>query len=215
MKAQKVFLFSLWLIAALIGPFTVIVHTPTSSIFQNQIVLINFLQRLLATTAFGLLVSQLILGSNMAWFTNRFGPKLFSWHVVEGLIVYFLLILHPLMQSIIDFKIGGLTNAVFLLLPFTRTYSYDIGKLAFIFLSVAVFAGYFRSKPFLRRNWRKFHILNYIVFYIVVLHSLLLGTDTLRLPFFAFYLVSILIVSGILTRKFVKKYFNKAQMSQD
>lgn len=207
MKLQKFLFILLWLIAVLVGPITVLLNTQLNLLSTNSDLLINFIQRMLATIAFALLLSQITLGNNMEWFINKFGPGVFSWHVTEGLTVYGILILHPSMQFLRDFNNEGLRGAFVYLLPFTRQISYDLGKLAFLLLTIAVAAGYFRKSPLLRRNWRKFHILNYLLFFVVAIHSFLLGTDTKSWPFLGLYIIGIVLVLTISLKRFIFPLF--------
>jgi DMSO/TMAO reductase YedYZ heme-binding membrane subunit len=49
----------------------------------------------------------------------------------------------------------------------------------------------------MRLNWRKLHVLNYLVFLIVGLHGFLVGTDFKVQPYYSFAIVAYAIVAGI------------------
>jgi len=81
-----------------------------------------------------------------------------------------------------------------------------LGKVALLLLTLGVIAGYFRTRPFFRRNWRKFHVVNYIAFLAIILHSRNLGTDARTPPFVWVYWIAVIAVCLTLIYKLKPKY---------
>jgi DMSO/TMAO reductase YedYZ heme-binding membrane subunit len=100
----------------------------------------------------------------------------------------------------IDINLRGPLAGLLTFLP-----GYDIflnlGKLAFVLVSVGVIVGYFRTKPFLRKNWRKLHIMSYFAFVFVSIHSWNLGSDVKSFPFVITYFVGHVIVGLVILEK--------------
>jgi len=182
LKQKRIIWYLVWLLILLSGPFTVIKNTDLSQVTSNDILLVSLFQRLTGVTAFTLLFIQITLGAYMDKWFQILGAKAYWVHVTEGLFAYAFVLIHPLMQTYLDFSVRGILGAILTFLPGLNIYL-TFGKIGFLLLTVGVVAGYFRTKPFFRRNWRTFHILNYIAFFFVASHSLNLGTDVASPPF--------------------------------
>jgi len=87
------------------------------------------------------------------------------------------------------------------------------GKTAFVLASISVFASYFRTKPFLRKNWRVFHILNYLVFILIIFHSKGLGSDIATFPFNIVYFLGIAAVSLSIARRIYLSFLKELLFS--
>jgi len=210
---KKVFLI-IWIIILLLGPITVLVNTSYESL-TNPLVLTNFFQRLTGLTAYTLLGIQIILGSNMDRFVQVVGARAYKLHITQGLITYGFVLFHPLLENLLVYQITrSLVSAIQVFIP-SFTTQRDIflvfGRTAFILLTIAVFASYFRTKTFFRRNWRAFHILNYLVFYLVFIHARV-GSDVKSFPFVLVYWLLIIIVSFSVILRLLK-YFRFSQVS--
>ena len=70
---------------------------------MTPVILTNLIQRFLGLAAFTLLFIQLISGAFMDKLTKKFGGRVFKFHIFEGILIYCLAVLHPLV-----FKIGGI-----------------------------------------------------------------------------------------------------------
>lgn len=198
MKLRRFLLIFVWILLLSSGPITVLRNTPISVAFSDSLVTINFFQRILGLLAFTLLFSQIMLGAFMSKWLQIIGARAYKYHVTEGLITYSIILAHPLMQTLLDYKISGPFAALISLLPGRNIYL-NLGKIALFLLTMGVFAAYFRTKPFFRRNWLKFHILNYFAFLFVAVHSWNLGTDIKTFPFLLIYwsVISLVIFSLI------------------
>ena len=105
MNAKKLVFYLIWLGLLLLGPITVIKNTPLELLTGNRIILVNFIQRILALTAFTMLFTQIILGAFMPKWIEKLGAWVFKFHIFEGLIAYTLVILHPLMFFLFNYFI--------------------------------------------------------------------------------------------------------------
>ena len=141
----------------------------------------------------------------MGKFSEKLGTWVFKFHFFEGGLIYTLALAHPL--SLVLFNhftgIGWDPYRVFinacLLCQSQLEYYYTLGMLSFWLLTVAVFAGIFRaSTPWLKANWRKLHVINYVVFLIIGLHGFLIGTDFRIQPFYLFAILAYVLVAGII-----------------
>lgn len=156
--------------------------------------------RLTGVYAFTLVFIQIILGAFMNYWRTVFGPKILNFHMREGIVAYGLILVHPAF-FLLNALLANVPNPLGLLLPqFSNAYEtyLSFGKIGFILLTIAVFAAKFRSASFLEKHWRKFHILNYIAFWFIFVHSLNLGSDTHTAPFSLLYpVMAVLVVISI------------------
>ena len=136
--------------------------------------------------------------------TKRLGGWIFKFHVFEGGLVYTLALAHPLFLILFNHYVGlgwdpyrVFINAC-LLCQTPLEYYYTLGMISFWLLTVAVFTVIFRkATPWLKANWRKLHVLNYIVFLLVGAHGFLIGTDFRVQPFYSFAIIAYAIVAGV------------------
>ena len=194
----KKFLFYLvWLLAISLGPIAIFRNTPLARVVDNELEIINLLQRLTGLLAFTLLSFQIVLGTLMPKLIEKMGGWIFNFHLTEGLGAWGIMLLHPTLFVFLNYRIEGLSTALLTLLPrFSPNQEiwYSFGKFALILISIAVLAAYFRQKPFLRKNWHKFHILNYLGYGFVAIHAFYSGTDAWTAPFSWFYWIAIGVV---------------------
>jgi predicted ferric reductase len=165
-----------------------------AKVVDNDLEIINLLQRLTGLLAFTLLSFQIVLGTMMPKFIEKMGGWIFNFHLTEGLGAWGIMLLHPTLLVFLNYRIEGASLALLTFLPrFSPSQEiwYSFGKFALILVTIAVLAGYFREKPLLRKNWRKFHILNYFAFVFVAIHAYFSGTDAWTPPFFWFYWTAI------------------------
>lgn len=208
MNKNKLIFYILWILLVSLGPITVLTNSPLATILGYPSSIINVLLRIVGLTAFVLLFVQLILGAFMSHLTQKFGGWLFNFHIVQGIFIYVLVFGHPILYMFHRFMIGmGLDpffifTSVCLLCHTKLDFYYTLGRVAFWFVTIGVFAGLFRTAtPFLRMHWRKFHILNYFAFLFVGYHSLMLGSDIGTAPFSYFHGPALVIISVILLYK--------------
>lgn len=206
---KKIIFFTLWLGLLSLIPLTIVNSTPISSMFVSYSKISNVIQRFLGLTAFVLLFVQIVLGSFMPFWKKMLGDWIMNFHIFEGILVYFVVLLHPIFFALFNHFVGihgtdpfYLFTDVCVLCSSRLEYFITLGRVSFWLITIAVIAGLFRaSTPFLRANWRKFHILNYVVFILIGIHSILLGTDVDTVPFKYFHGPSLFIVGGIIIYK--------------
>jgi len=194
MGFKKFLFYFIWLLAISVGPITIFSNTPIKTVIGNDLGIINLLQRITGLLAFTLLSFQLVLGPLMPKLVEKMGGWIFNFHVTEGLGAWGIVLLHPTLNVFLNYKISGLSTALLTFFPrFSSTQEvwYSFGKFAFILITIAVLAGYFREKPFLRKNWNKLHILNYFAFVFVAIHTYYSGTDAWTAPFSWFYWIGV------------------------
>ncbi len=205
---NKLIFYAIWVLLVSLGPIAVFSNTDLQLVSGNRVLLANFLQRIFGVTAYTMLFIQIILGSFMQKWTERLGGWVLRFHITEGVIVYALIILHPLMFVFLRYFDGGsldpfyiFTQVCVLCNPITEYY-YTLGRIGFWLVTIAVFAGLFRNAtPFMRTHWKKFHALNYLTFLLIGVHSFLVGTDFSSTSFFAFAIIAYLAVLYIVVFK--------------
>lgn len=151
---------------------------------------------------------QIMIGAYMKKLAEKFGEWIFNFHIREGIVIYSLAVLHPLAFLLANHFSGTGADpidvflGVCLLCDPKYEYFYTLGRVAFWLLTVGIFAGIYRSAtPFMKKNWRKFHIINYVVFLVVGIHGYFSGPDIASKPFFYFVVVAYLLVIYTIIRK--------------
>lgn len=208
---KKSIFFFIWTLTLFVVPLTVFKVTPLKLVFINSNATLNVLQRLAGLLAFALLFWQIILGSFMEKWIEKFGAGTFKFHVTEGAVAYALILAHPLLFLFFNFSIGkGLDpfyvfTDICVLCPNRTELFYTLGRVSFWLVTLAVIAAKFRTWNWLRLHWRKFHLLNYLAFILIAIHARFVGTDASTSPFVWFWWLALGLVLGIV----VFKLFNK------
>ena len=203
MFKKSYFWIAVWLVFLLLGPITVFSDTPWKLALGNKTILMNFLQRIVGTVAFTMIFFQIVLGSLMPKLIERLGPWVFKFHITEGPIAYALIVTHPLLFLTFNFFARGVFDPFYVFTAFcvlcsTRTeLFYTFGRVGFWLVSAAVLAAFLRTEPWWKDHWRKFHILNYFVFFLIAIHSYFIGTDSHFPPFVYFWWFAVAVVSAI------------------
>ncbi len=154
----------------------------------STVLYLNAVQRILGLLAFNYLFILVILGSNMELSVKLIGAKAYRIHTLLGLAAYTLIFFHPLFYAASFIPFRGFAGFISALLPPIVEESFDLGlmlgRLSFVFITLGVIVGYFRARiTFLRKHWRKLHIINYLTFFMIALHALNVGSDLQRLNF--------------------------------
>jgi predicted ferric reductase len=199
-----------------LAPVSVLQNTGINLILSKHVVLINVLQRIIGLWAFTLLFCQIILGFFMTRLVEKLGGWIYNFHVFEGITAYTLIILHPVFFMALNYFFGKGLDPFYIFTDFcvlcsTRLeFYYSLGRISFWLLTAGVFAGLFRTiSPFLRFNWKKFHVLNYVAFFLIWLHSFWIGTDIGTFPFSIIHgpaLVIVSVIAGFRLFKAVKAF---------
>lgn len=168
----------LWLVAATILAIPTVVFFVSHQargLGQAQ-TLMDFSQRifpLIGLYAFTLVWVQIMIGS-FAPFWRKFFPRVMKYHRWVGIFTLVFACLHPLLLLI------GVGPTVY----FARTYVAPnlvpfiwVGYVQLLLLITTASTALLMKVPWLRRKWRVIHLLNYVVFYLVLIHSWALGYD--------------------------------------
>lgn len=209
---KKLLFFIIWTLILSLGPITIL-KTTSVELLKNPAFAINFFQRITGLLAFSLLFLQIVIGSNMNKLIEKLGAWVFRFHIVEGIVIYLLVLSHPLLAVLFNFKILGSFDPFYVFTDFCvicKTNSelfLTFGRVSFWLLTIAVAAGLFRTEPWLRRRWKSFHKINYLVFFLIAIHSWFVGSDTQATPFIYFYYLAVPIVAILFVYKTYKKVF--------
>ena len=187
---NKILFWVIFVVLLLLIPLTLVADPDIKNVLMYPTHVANLTQRLFGLILFVLLFWQIMLGAYMEKLTDKLGGWIFNFHIGEGVAIYLLALLHPLAFLMFRHFSGTGTDPIFVYLGyclFCQTaldFYYTIGRIALALLTVGVFVGLYRnSTGYLRRNWRSFHVINYVVFLIVGIHGFLLGTDFTTKPF--------------------------------
>ncbi len=210
MLSKKIFFILVWLLLIVLSVISPVKEFKFVLASKNQVLLIGLFQRILGLLAFTLLFIQIFLGAFMGRLTEKLGEWVFNFHLFNGKLLYTLILLHPALYMLYLFKIKGVLDPFYIysdlcvLCKGNLEHFYNLGRVAFWLITAGIIAAIFRaSDPFLKKNWRKFHLLNYFAFFLVAVHSKVLGTDVSTTPFKWIYLFGIATVSLSLVVKYV------------
>ena len=214
MLSKKTFFILVWVLLLVLAVISPIKEFKFVLASKNQVLLIGLFQRILGLLAFTLLFIQIFLGAFMGRLTEKLGEWVFNFHLFNGKLLYTLILLHPAFYMLYLFKIKGVLDPFYIysdlcvLCKGNLEHFYNFGRVAFWLITAGIIAAVFRaSDPFLKKNWRKFHILNYFAFFLIAIHSKVLGTDISTTPFKWIYLFGIATVSLSLVVKYILPLF--------
>lgn len=182
-----------------------------TSQFTNFQTATYFLLRLVGLYAFVLLFIQLMVGAFMFEVRRIFGSKMLAFHITQGITIYILIFLHPTLYVLFNIESNGFLQGLYSLLPkFVQSeLYYNLGRTAFLLFTVGIFAGLFRTRPYLLKHWRKLHSLNYIAFGLIIIHSGGVGSDTSTFPMNMMYPLSWLGLSAAFTHRKILPLFHR------
>src|SRR3989344_1568906 len=203
---RRYIFYTIWFFIILSGPITVFRNTSAESFFSSSIVMTNTFQRLTGLLAFSLIFIQIALGAHMNRFIQIIGAKAYRIHTLQGLVTYGFMFVHPLFQNIIVYQVSkSFTESLLVFVPSMgsqRDVLLVFGRMAFLLGTISVIAAFFR------RKWRAFHILNYLVFYLVFYHARV-GSDLASQPFDLVYWAAFIFVSGTIFYRFTFRLVKK------
>src|SRR3989304_4660000 len=116
---------------------------------------------------------------------------------IVALLAFSMLFWQIILGSFMDKWIEKLGGWVFKFHVLEGAVIYTFGRVGFWLITLAVLAAKLRTQPWLRVHWRKFHILNYLAFIFISIHSRFTGTDTLTPPFVWFWWIATIVIIGI------------------
>jgi predicted ferric reductase len=206
---KKKLLVLTWLCILLSGPIIILTKTALLVATKDVIQLINLLQRITALIAFSAIFTQIIIGSYISKLSKIFGSWIHKFHIFQGIVAYAFVLAHPLLFVIFNFKTRGTIDPFYvftdfcLLCPRPFELYYTFGRIAFWLISLAILAAILRSEVWWRKNWRKFHMLNYFVFFLIAIHAWFSGTDIINTSFVYIYWFGITTVIYTIFRKYI------------
>ena len=208
-KMYKKILF--WLILAgilFLVPITVLHNTPLSIALKYHASTTNFLQRLLGLAIYILLFSQILITEYIEKLKKWLGSSIYNFSIWQGILICILVLIHPLMFLLYRHFNGNGTDPFFIFTDvcgFCQTkmdFYYTLGRFAFWIFSVGIIAWIFKSSiPFLKKDWKSFNVISFVVFLLSGIHGFLTGMDFTTKPFYYFAIISYLVVLYIVVRK--------------
>lgn len=214
MMNKKTFSILIWLLLVVLAVITPLKEFKFVLASKNQILLLNFLQRIVGVIAFTLLFIQIFLGAFMDKLINKLGHWVFNFHIFNGILLYSLVLLHPAFYMLFLYKLNGVINPFYIysdlcvLCKGNFEHIYNFGRVALWLITAGIIAAVFRaSDPFLKKNWRKFHLLNYFAFFLIAVHAKVLGTDVSTAPFKWIYFFGVATVAFTLIVKYIFPLF--------
>lgn len=134
------------------------------------------LLRLAALLAFSLIFIQITTQTFRKIWWRIFNPaKLQKFHEWSGRVSFTLALAHPVLLAAAGFFPVSKIFIPQILSEFAYERTMALGTLALYALIISVGAALMRKK--IPRIWRSMHMFNYLVFYLILLHSLRLGSE--------------------------------------
>lgn len=164
---------------------------------RTYLTYLTFLQRGFALMAFIMLTVQLFVGVFMDKLTEKFGGWIFKFHIWEGAFIYSFILTHILSYFLFLTLARKVFDPFYIFTDFcllceTRDELFiTLGRISFWLISFSVLTAKFRTALELRKNWRYFHYLNYIIFVLVVVHAKFIGSDIITPPYFYIFLIAV------------------------
>ncbi len=190
-------LFAAWLIVIVTPPLVFLNHQSTAALTQPATAFPFF-----GLIAFTLVWSQIMLGSFMRPLSHLY-PNIFPFHVGQGLLALGFAITHPslLLFSFLPDRISSYLSYQFVS-PSTVRFVY-LGQASLLLLILGVGAGLLRNWPPLKLIWHWFHLVHYLVFFFILIHSWNLGSDVQTSPIlrslWLFFLLTV--IAGLVYRR--------------
>lgn len=211
MKNKYIF-FAFWLCLLTLPIYTILKNSNLELVFSKPNVAINFVQRISGLIIYTLLPLQIILGAFMRRLTEKFGSWIFWFHITQAILIYTLILVHPISSLILRWKVSGVVDPFYVFSDFCllcKTKSdlyFTFGRIAFLSFTIAYIAGKFRTVSFLRKHWRKLHLFNYVGFFAMVYHSYHVGSDPKETAFFWYFILAILVVSSVIVYRLFRLF---------
>lgn len=202
---KKIIFLSIWVFVLLVAFFVTVKTTPIPFVLSTQVRLFSFVQRNLGLIALNFIFLQILIGAFIKPLSKMFGVWIYKFHIIEGIIAYILVFLHPIFY-LLSLKFSGhgfdpyiaFINAC-LLCKTPYDYFLTIGRISFWLLTIGVFAAIFRkTSNWLTKHWKNLHLVNYLVFLAVAIHGFFIGSDFRSIILILLTIAETLIVLGIL-----------------
>lgn len=149
--------------------------------------------RLIGLFAFTLIFIQISVGSYRSIIWNKIfkSGKVLKLHKTLGVFALLFALSHPILL-ILQNKFRFISNYSLL--------GISLGTLGLLLILISVLTFLIRNK-INYKNWHKIHMLNYLAFFLIFTHSLLIGADTKAIPILILWIIYfIIVVIGIILR---------------
>lgn len=171
-----------------------------SFIYLGTADLLFLIHRILGLYAFSLIVVQEILGSGRQLVSKLFpSEKVINVHMFEGKVIFILVLLHPTLL------LGSYLAQHMLVQPFligTNQFYLTLGALGFVLLCLTVSAAVFSN--WYGPRWINIHRINYLVFWIIFIHSISIGVDVqLPIAHYVYYFYGTIVALLTIRRAYI------------
>jgi len=168
----------------------------------------NFFIRFCALIGFTSLFITTTMTPFMVQLYKIFGKPFIKLHHIYSILGLILITLHPIVFAISVLDITIFVPIFYPWIDFWRL----AGRPALILIYIAVLAAIFRKK--IPKNWKIFHVLNYIALFFAYIHGLLIGTDFKNLGILVIFSIMILVSIGVFVLKRFQNYKRKKKVNQ-
>lgn len=142
---------------------------------SNNADILYLIHRILGLYAFSLIFLQIILGSAMRRLNKLFPGRMFRIHKRVGYTAFTMATLHPILLYATAIPLGNFSYFESYPQGESALY-YWIGIINISLLWISVLSAIFRVK--IGPKWIYIHRINYLIFFLIFIHSLKLGVDT-------------------------------------
>lgn len=172
----------------------------------------NFVLRIFGVLMLFLLFVQVLIGAYNSYLSRKFGNWVINLHIWQGKIIYALIVLHTFSLLLFNFVARKGFDPFYVFVDFClicqtkQELFYSLGRFGFWLLTLTVLAGLLRKKSWWKENWRYFHILNYLLFFLISAHAHFVGSDfSLKVGYLGYLnLVLLFFVLFIVLQKLAK-----------
>lgn len=139
--------------------------------------------RLLGLYAFTFLWGQLMIGPFMKPLGKIYGKNWFYFHRMQGLFALLLACLHPLILYVGYITLTGRYGWLDAINAYTPKFTIALlGEIALLLMLLTISSALLMRKPWMKSKWHWIHLLNYVIFVLVWVHSYVLGTEAKVAP---------------------------------
>ena len=157
---------------------------------------INLFQRSAALFAFIIIAFQIVLGAYRTRWMKKYGSWISEFYTSLNVFIYSLILAHVLSYFLFLIIAKKIIDPFYIFTDFCilcKTRSelfYSFGRFAFWLSTFAVFFGIFWKRGLLRRKWKIFYYVNYVIFFLVSIHAFFVGSDMVIPPFLYIFIIS-------------------------
>lgn len=167
--------------------------------FADSSDLLFLLHRILGLYAFSIIFIQIILGSGRSLLGKIFSPSLvLKTHMNTGKLALLLVLLHPTLLYLTFFTKGDLSYVTAFMQGESLLY-FAMGVTALILILISGFVAIYRLS--IGPKWVYIHRINYLIFWLIFIHSFKLGVDVQNTPSQMIYLLYGTVVGALTIRK--------------